>query len=135
MDGANTGLVTNTTPLPNLQGVYNVGVDGLLSPVPGDDNGFYVARARVIDQSGNQSNADDPNAQLPFIVDTTAPTASFVSPTSGQVITSLTGSAIPVHDHDQREHRPDPFHGRVDRRGQRRPPTESSGRRTTSPSP
>ena len=94
VDGANTGLVTNTTPLANLQGVYNVGPDGLLSPVPGDDNGFYVARARVIDQSGNQSNVNDPNAQLPFIVDTTPPTASFVSPTSGQVITSLTGNAI-----------------------------------------
>ena len=50
--------------------------------------------ARAMDQSGNQSNSNDPNAQLPFIVDDTAPTAQFVSPTSGQVITSLTNGAV-----------------------------------------
>ena len=69
VDAANTGLVTNTAPLPDLQGIYNVGPDGLLSPLPGDDSGYYVARVRVIDQSGNQSNPNDPNAQSPFVVD------------------------------------------------------------------
>ncbi|MFI5457180.1 MAG: Ig-like domain-containing protein [Isosphaerales bacterium] len=94
VDGANTGLVTDKNPLPNLQGFYNVGLDGLLSPLPGDDSGYYVARARIIDQSGNQSNPSDPNAQAPFVVDTTPPTINFVSPTAGQVLTTLVGGQI-----------------------------------------
>ncbi len=92
VDGANTGLVTNTTPLPTLQGVYNVGPDGLLSPLPGDDSGFYVARVRVIDQSGNQSSTTDPNAQAPFVVDNTPPTITFAAPTANQIITNLGSS-------------------------------------------
>ena len=94
VDAANTGLVTNTSPLPDLQSIYNVGPSGILSPLPGDDSGFYVAQARAMDQSGNQSNPNDPNAQLPFIVDDTAPTVQFASPTAGQVITSLTNGAV-----------------------------------------
>ncbi len=89
VDAANTGLVTNTNPLPGLFNIYNVGPDGLLSPVPGDDSGYYVARVRVIDQSGNVSNPADPNAQLPFVVDTTPPTLTFTSPTPNQVFTTL----------------------------------------------
>ena len=88
VDAANTGLVTNTSPCPTCR-FYNVGPDGLLSPLPGDDSGYYVARVRVIDQSGNQSNPNDPNAQVPFVVDTTPPTVEFTTPTPGQVITSL----------------------------------------------
>ena len=94
VDGANTGLVTNQTPLPDLTGTYNVGPDGLLVPLPGDDSGYYVARVRIIDQSGNQSNPNDPNAQVPFVVDKTDPTLTVTSPTSGQVITSLTNGQI-----------------------------------------
>jgi hypothetical protein len=95
VDGANTGLVTTNAPLPNLFPVYDVGADGLLGPtLPADDSGYYVARVRVIDQSGNQSNPADPNAQLPFVVDNTAPTASFVAPTPNQVITSLNNGAV-----------------------------------------
>ncbi len=94
VDGAGTGLVTNTNPLPDLFPIYNVGLDGLLSPVPGDDNGYYVARVRLIDQSGNQSNPNDPNAQLPFVVDQTAPTATFTSPTTNQVVTSLNNGQL-----------------------------------------
>ncbi len=86
--------MTNTSPLPNLQGIYNVGPDGLLSPLPGDDSGFYVARVRVVDQSGNQSNPSDPNAQVPFVVDTTPPTVTITSPQPNQVITSLTNGQI-----------------------------------------
>jgi hypothetical protein len=93
-DGANTGLVTNTTGLPDLTGTYSVGVDGVLSPLPGDDNGYYVARVRIIDQSGNQSNPSDPNAQVPFIVDDTAPTLAVTSPTAGQVLTSVSGGVL-----------------------------------------
>jgi hypothetical protein len=92
IDAANTGLVTNTNALPDLTGLYNVGLDGLLSPLPGDDSGYYVARVRVIDQSGNQSSPSDPNAQAPFVVDATPPTITFTSPKSGQVITSLNSS-------------------------------------------
>ena len=95
-DGAKTGLVTNTNPLANLFGTYNVGSSGILSPLPGTDSGYYVARVRVIDQSGNPSNPSDPNAQLPFVVDTTPPTATFESPTSGQVLTSVNNGQIPI---------------------------------------
>ena len=42
-------------------------------PLPGTVNGYYVARARIIDQSGNQSDPADPNAQAPFVVDTVRP--------------------------------------------------------------
>ncbi len=92
IDAANTGLVTNTNPLPNLFPLYNVGPDGLLSPVPGDDSGYYVARVQIIDQSGNESSPTDPNAQLPFVVDTTPPVLTVSSPTTDQVITSLNSS-------------------------------------------
>jgi len=96
VDGANTGLVTTTTPLPDLFPLYNVGLDGKLSPLPGDDSGYYVARIRIVDQSGNESNPADPNAQLPFVVDKTAPTAKFNTPTQGQVITSLVNGQVVV---------------------------------------
>jgi large repetitive protein len=90
VDGANTGLVTDTAPLPNLFGTYTVGADGLLLPLPHSvESGYYVARVVLIDQSGNQSNPNDPNARLPFIVDTTPPTFTFDSPTPGEVVTSL----------------------------------------------
>ena len=36
-----------------------------------------------------ESNPNDPNAQVPFVVDTTPPTLTFTSPTPDQVITSL----------------------------------------------
>ncbi len=93
-DGAKTGLVTNTNPLPGLFGTYNVGASGLLSPLPGTVSGYYVARVRIVDQSGNQSNATDPNALVPFVVDTTPPTVAFDSPTQGQVLTSLNNGQI-----------------------------------------
>jgi hypothetical protein len=92
VDGANTSTVTNSAGLPDLFPIYNVGPDGLLYPVPGDDSGYYVARIRIVDESQNQSNPNDANAQLPFVVDRTPPTASFVTPTPDQVITSLNSS-------------------------------------------
>ena len=120
IDGAATGLVTNTTPLPGLFGVYNVGASGTLSPLPGTDSGFYVARVRVVDQSGNQSNPDDPNSQLPFVVDTTPPTVNVTVPQPNQVITTVTNGQIQFTIHEQ-EHRPDPSHRRFDSAHQRRP--------------
>ncbi len=93
VDGANTGLVTDTNPLPGLFSVYNVGTSGILSPVPGTNQVYYVARARVVDQSGNASTVGAPGSTLPFIIDNTDPTATINSPTSGQTLTSLpTGS-------------------------------------------
>ena len=98
VDGAATGLVTDTSSLPDLFPIYNVGTSGDLSPVSptagGTNTVYYVAQAVVTDQSGNTSDPTDPNSQLPFIVDQTAPTAQFVSPTSDQVITSLSNGAI-----------------------------------------
>ncbi len=60
-------------PCPTCSAPTTSGSTACLSPLPGDDSGYYVARVRIIDQSGNQSNPNDPNAQLPFIVDTTPP--------------------------------------------------------------
>jgi hypothetical protein len=94
VDGANTGVVTNTNPLLDLFPIYNVGLDGKLSPLPGDDSGYYVGRVRIVDQSGNQSNPADPNAQVPFVVDKTAPTATFTNPTQGQIITTLVNGQV-----------------------------------------
>ena len=93
VDAANSGLVTNTNGLPDLFPIYNVGADGKLSPLPGDDNGYYVAQVVAQDQSGNRSTPTASN-QVPFVVDNTAPTVQFVSPTSGQVITSLTNGQV-----------------------------------------
>ncbi len=93
-DAAKTGLVTNMNSLPNLFGTYNVGTSGDLSPLPGTVSGYYVAQVIVIDQSGNESNPASPNAQVPFVVDDTPPTATFTSPTPGQVITSLTDGVL-----------------------------------------
>ena len=94
VDAADTGLVTNTSVLPDLTGTYNVGVNGVLSPLPGDDSGYYVAQVRIIDQSGNQSNPADPNALVPFIVDNTPPVVTVTSPTEGQVVSSVNSGVL-----------------------------------------
>ena len=65
----NTGLVTNTNPLADSP--YNVGSSGKLIPLPGTVSGFYVARARVVDQSGNVVPIPTPG--LNFVVDTATP--------------------------------------------------------------
>ncbi len=90
-DGAGTGLVTNTSGLPNLFPILNVGSSGQLSPLTGTDSGYYVVQAVATDQSGNSSN---PSSSVPFVVDTTPPTVSITSPTSDQTITSLTNGGI-----------------------------------------
>ena len=124
VDAAGTGLVTNTVrparPVPDLQCRVQRR-PAPVSPTAGGTNAvYYVAQAVVIDQSGNTSNPTNPNAQLPFIVDQTAPTAQFVSPTANQVITSLTNGGVQFTIIDQQEHRPDPLHGGVDPGDQRR---------------
>ena len=69
-DAANTGLVTNTNPL--LSSPYNVGGSGNLIPIPGDTQGYYVVRVRVIDQSGNVSDPNAAGSSTPVVVDTGA---------------------------------------------------------------
>ena len=92
VDGAGTGDVTNTNPL--LDSPYSVGSSGKLTPLPGTVNGFYVARARVIDQSGNSSNPGDPNSIANFVVDTLKPTVSVTSPMPNSVITTTAGPQV-----------------------------------------
>jgi hypothetical protein len=48
--------------------------------INGDMTGFSVARIRVIDQEGNSSNINDPNATTAFVVDTTAPRVIAATP-------------------------------------------------------
>jgi hypothetical protein len=102
VDAAGTGLVTDTNPLKDLDPTdpankgfgYNVGSSGQLTPLPpasgATTKGYYVARARVIDQSGNESSSTDPNAQANFVVDTNPPTVTITSPSSNSVIESST---------------------------------------------
>ncbi len=84
VDAAGTGLVTNTTAL--LDSPYNVGSSGILAnatnPLPGTVSGYYVARVRVTDQSGNVSNP----ATAPFVVDTTPPVVTVANPVNNSVI-------------------------------------------------
>jgi hypothetical protein len=92
-DGANSGLVTNTSGIPDSP--YTVGSNGLITPINGD-KGQTLFRVRVIDTSGNATNLPtDPfssfvqnNAGAIAIVDTTSPTLTGFSPTPGSVVTS-----------------------------------------------
>lgn len=90
VDGANTGLVTDTSPVPNSG--YNVGKDGKLGTI--DDSGYTLARIRVIDQSGNVSNTiTDPisaflnnGALAGAVIDTTSPRITSFSPAPNSTI-------------------------------------------------
>ncbi|MDR3620298.1 MAG: S8 family serine peptidase, partial [Paludisphaera borealis] len=90
-DAANTGLVTNTNPL--LSSPYNVGTSGNLIPIPGTTEGYYVARVRVIDQSGNVSNPDAPGASAAVVVDTADP-ASAGTPVQAAITNPLNNAVI-----------------------------------------
>jgi hypothetical protein len=91
-DGANTGLVTNTSAVPDSP--YNVGPDGKLNPLDGDDKGYTFFRIRVIDQSGNASNLPtDPlsafiknNALAAAVIDTTSPVLTTFTPSPSGVL-------------------------------------------------
>ncbi len=95
-DGAGTGLVTNTSPLPDS--IYNVGPDGILRTK--DDSGYTWARIRVIDQSGNASDLPtDTNAQFAAknalsaaVIDTAPPTITSFSPAPNSLIQPTNGS-------------------------------------------
>ncbi len=101
-DGANTGLVTNTAPLPDSP--YVVGANGQIqSPnaVGTTVSGYSIVRIRVLDQSGNAS--DQPSdtylmylangAATNVIVDTAPPHVTSISPTAGsQIVPDKTGA-------------------------------------------
>ena len=79
------GVFTVTADHPIPDSNYNVGPDGILGTA--DDSGFTQGRVIVVDPSGNLSNPDDPNAHFQFIVDTTGPRVTGVSPTQGAQVT------------------------------------------------
>ncbi|OJW22580.1 MAG: hypothetical protein BGO49_00940 [Planctomycetales bacterium 71-10] len=96
-DGAGTGYVPTTAGL--LSSPYNVGSSGNLIPIPGTVGGYYVARVRIVDQSGNISDNTLANAQTPFVVDTGIPTnagtplaITIDNPTSGSVVSNPSSS-------------------------------------------
>lgn len=68
--------VAPSTPLPDTP--YDVGPDGLLGTP--DDRQYSLARIRIVDQSGNESNPNDPNAMAAFVVDTTGPRVTATDP-------------------------------------------------------
>jgi large repetitive protein len=88
-DGTFTVKVSQS--LPNSP--YNVGPDGILGTA--DDTGYSVARIRVVDKNGNQSNPNDPNALVRFVVDTTGARILSASPTPGSAVTPG-GGVVPV---------------------------------------
>ena len=95
-DGAATGLVTNTSGLPDSP--YNVGSSGILAP-GGTNSGYTLIRVRVIDQSGNASNKPtDPltsyannGAVTGAVIDTASPVITAFGPNPGSVITTSSG--------------------------------------------
>uniref|UniRef100_UPI00301CE5A3 right-handed parallel beta-helix repeat-containing protein n=1 Tax=Paludisphaera sp. TaxID=2017432 RepID=UPI00301CE5A3 len=92
-DAAGTGWVAVGSTLRSSP--YNVGGSGQLVPIPGSVGGYYVARVRIVDQSGNISNNLLSSAQTPFVVDDALPQNGGVpvvvtidSPGAGSVITN-----------------------------------------------
>ncbi|MDB5349012.1 MAG: hypothetical protein JWN86_259 [Planctomycetota bacterium] len=82
---------TKQKPLPETS--YSVGPDGILGTA--DDSGYSVARVRIVDQAGNVSNLNDPNAFVPFVVDTQGPRVLSSSPLPGAQAASSVG-VVPV---------------------------------------
>ena len=66
-------------------------------PLPGTVSGYYVARVRVTDQSGNVSNP----ATAPFVVDTVPPVVTVASPANNSVINPSTAPLNFVVDASQ----------------------------------
>ncbi|WP_165073598.1 hypothetical protein [Paludisphaera rhizosphaerae] len=82
-----------------LSSPYNVGSSGNLIPIPGTVGGYYVARVRVVDQSGNVSNNTLPAAKTNFVVDDATPSnggtplnVAITNPTNGAVVSSPSSS-------------------------------------------
>ena len=95
VDGANTGLVTNTTALPDLSGTYNVGVER--QPVAAARRPTAATMWRGSGSSTRAATSPIPPTPTPRCRSSsiTRPRRSpFTSPTAGQVITSLTNGVL-----------------------------------------
>jgi large repetitive protein len=68
------------TGAPLIDSPVKIGPSGKLSFSAGDLTGFSVARIRVVDQSGNSSNANDANATVQFVLDTKGPRVTTATP-------------------------------------------------------
>ncbi len=87
-----------TNPLPDTN--INVGADGKLGTK--DDIGVTLARVRIVDQSGNTtllpsapfSSFYNSGAATGFIVDTTDPTVTSITPTASQVTPNSAGQVV-----------------------------------------
>jgi hypothetical protein len=96
-DGFGAFQVTITQALPDSP--YNVGPDGILGTA--DDTGYSVARIRVTDPNGNQSNPNDPNALFRFVVDTKSPVVTGATPSNASAITAPSGRIEVTLDIDE----------------------------------
>ena len=92
--------VTVSQSLPDSN--VNVGPDGKLGTT--DDTGAFLARVRLVDQSGNTTLLPTSpfsaflaqNAAIGFIVDTTSPQVQGISPSAGVQVTPNANGQVPI---------------------------------------
>ncbi|WP_169980340.1 S8 family serine peptidase [Tautonia rosea] len=77
-------VITANQALPDSP--FNVGPDGIFGTA--DDTGYSRARVRVTDVSGNESDPNDPNATIRFVLDTRSPEIISTTPTDGSLVSS-----------------------------------------------
>ena len=103
-------------------GTYNVGADGILSPLPGDDQ--RLLRRAGADHRPERQRSRTPPTPMPRCRSsstTRPPKVTVTSPTAGPGHHhAVIERRAQLHDHDQPEHRPDALQRRVDRPHQRR---------------
>ena len=99
-DASGNFSVTVNQALPDTN--INVGADGKVGTK--DDIGAYIARVRVVDQSGNTtlltsspfSSFLAQGAVVGFIVDTTSPLVQAISPSAGVQVTPDASGQVPI---------------------------------------
>jgi hypothetical protein len=89
-DAANTGRVRTGYTMPDSN--YSVGRDGIFGTA--DDLGASIVRARVVDQSGNPSNANDSSGITGFWIDTKAPIVVGQDPAPATQATVVNGQVM-----------------------------------------
>ncbi|WP_152050601.1 S8 family serine peptidase [Tautonia marina] len=77
-------VITANQSLPDSP--FNVGPDGIFGTA--DDTGYSRARVRVTDVSGNESDPNDPNATIRFVLDTRSPELLSTTPADGSQVSS-----------------------------------------------
>ena len=134
VDAANTGLVTNTNPLPDLFGdLQRRGQRRSVACCPAPTAATTWPGSGSSTRAATSPIPTDPNAQVPFVVDTTPPTLTFTAPTADQVITSLNRTArSSSRSSTNKNIDHDPLHGGVDPGRSTPAPTASWARPTTS---